>query len=93
MGYAVYHQGSVIYGVGHTREAAIKEALYWLNDGANFHGDGDGKYLAEDILDYWDGDGDGIYAIPCTEGIIKLVEAVGGGIAYDIADGIMGTVD
>lgn len=84
-GYAVYQNGNAIYGVGSTREEAIRDAVQWMDGetvetisreleatGANIHG--------------------ALYCEPATQALMDEVKSRGGDIVYGRVDLYRGSI-
>lgn len=83
-GYAVVHAGSSVYGVGNTREEAIKQALEYCEF--------DEKELKKIIWQpEWNNacTNSDMVIIPCSRELINYVNKNGGDVFYDVGDGFM----
>jgi hypothetical protein len=74
--YAVYQEGFAIYGVGHTRDDAIADAVEWLADGVDSL-EGDLKELSYGNIVQGD-----MVIGECTPELYELVKNTGGDCNY-----------
>lgn len=81
--YAVYQSGYAIFGVGMTIEAAITDAMEWL--------DADTDPEEIEAISHQHGEVNGtLYVRQCSARLAEAVKAEGGDIDYDVdADGIL----
>ncbi len=85
-GFALYQSGHAIFGVGSTKEAAIQDAIEWM--------DGDtvesvGERLAESANTNVDG---GLYCQPCTAALMAEVKSETWGNDWGEVGGVLCTV-